>query len=92
MALLAASLLGLALTACSQGTPPAQLAFEPTRAAEHQATDLQLALAVAKERCTSEARKKGISSVTRILGMQDRTFEADYVACMEAKGFAAAQN
>ena len=73
------------LGACSRGSAP-DVAFLPTRAVE--ATDTNAAFEEAKEVCLEEARRKGISSVTRILLLRGKTSESDYVECMQRKGFA----
>jgi hypothetical protein len=38
-----------------------------------------------------EARRKGISSVTRLLLLRGKISESDYVECMVKKGFAEAE-
>ena len=91
VALLAGCLLGLPLSACSRGSVP-DVAFIPTRTVEHESTDTKAAFEGAKVVCLEEARRKGISSVTRLLLLRGKTSKSDYVECMEAKGFAAVDN
>ena len=38
--------------------------------------------------CLEQARRKGISSVTRILLLKGKVSKSEYVDCMEARGFA----
>lgn len=85
VALLAAGFLALPLGACSRGTAP-DVAFVPTRALQVENTDL--AFESAKKTCLNVARRKGFSSVTRILLFRGKTSESDYVECMESRGFA----
>lgn len=73
------------LGACSRGSAP-DVAFLPTRAVE-AASGSDAAFEEAKEVCLEEARRKGISSVTRILLFRGKTSKSDYVECMERKGF-----
>jgi hypothetical protein len=91
VALFAAGLMSLALAACSRGSAP-DVAFVPTRAVEHinpkAAVDPKVAFEAAKTVCLEEARRKGISSVTRLLLLRGKTSESDYIECMERKGFA----
>jgi len=90
VALFAAGLMGLALSACSRGSAP-DVAFVPTRAVEHanpEVTDTKVAFEAAKTVCLEEARRKGISSVTRLLLLRGKTSKSDYIECMERKGFA----
>jgi hypothetical protein len=54
---------------------------------EHTSTDPKAAFESAKIVCLEEARRKGISSVTRLLLLRGKTSKSDYVECMEAKGF-----
>jgi len=83
--LLAMPLLAGSLGACSRGSAP-DVAFLPTRAVE--AADTDAAFESAKTECLEEARRKGISSVTRILLFRGKTSKSDYVDCMQRKGFA----
>jgi hypothetical protein len=93
MALFAAGLLGSGLVACSRGDSAPDVAFEPTRAVQQDTTvDTKTTFEAAKTVCLEEARRKGISSVTRILLFRGRTSESDYVECMERKGFAAVKS
>ena len=85
VALLAAGLFGASLAACSRGGAP-DVAFLPTRAVEQP--DPKAAFEAAKVVCLEEARRKGISSVTRLLLLRGKTSKSDYVECMERKGFA----
>lgn len=81
-------LLAGSLGACSRGSAP-DVAFTPTRAVESTGADA--AFEAAKTVCLEEARRKGISSVTRILLFRGKTSKSDYVDCMERKGFAEAE-
>jgi len=87
VALFAAGLMGLALSACSRGSAP-DVAFVPTRAVEQAVSDSKVAFDAAKTVCLEEARRKGISSVTRLLLLRGKTSKSDYIECMERKGFA----
>jgi hypothetical protein len=84
--LLAVGLSGMVLLACSRTPEPPDVGFLPTRAVE--AEDTQAAFEGAKVLCLEEARRKGISSVTRLLLLRGKISESDYVECMERKGFA----
>ena len=88
-ALLAAGLLAMPLAACSRSNPAPDVGFIPTRAVE--AADTKAAFEGAKVECLEEARRKGISSVTRLLLLRGKISESDYVECMERKGFAEAE-
>ena len=88
-ALLAAGLLAVPLAACSRSGPAPDVGFIPTRAVE--ATDPKAAFEGAKVVCLEEARRKGISSVTRLLLLRGKISESDYIECMESKGFAEAE-
>ena len=85
-ALVVAAVSGMALGACSRRGPAPDVSFLPTAAVE--AEDKKAAFEAAKAVCLEQARRKGISSVTRILLFQGKISESDYVDCMEAKGFA----
>ncbi len=61
--------------------------FLPTRAVA-ETSDPKAAFEAAKEVCVEEARRKGISSVTRILLLRGKTSKSDYIECMEKKGYA----
>lgn len=89
MALLAAGLLGLPLAACSRAKAP-DVGFTPTKAVK-ETSDPQVAFDAAKEACVEEARRKGISSVTRILLLRGKVSKSDYIDCMEAKGYDTAE-
>lgn len=84
--LLAAGLLCMVLLGCSRTPEPPDVSLFPTRALE--AEDTQAAFEGAKVLCLEEARRKGISSVTRLLLLRGKISESDYVECMERKGFA----
>ena len=86
-ALLAACLLGLVLSACSGPPKAPDVGFLPTRAVA-ETTDPKTAFEDAKVVCLEEARRKGISSVTRILLFRGKISKSDYVECMEKKGYA----
>ena len=88
MALLAAGLLGSAVGACSRPPEAPDVAFIPTRAVDQATIDAKPAFEAAKVVCLEEARRKGISSVTRLLLFRGKISKSDYVDCMEAKGFA----
>jgi hypothetical protein len=85
-ALLAAGLMAVPLAACSRGNPAPDVGFLPTRAVD--AADPKAAFEGAKVVCLEEARRKGISSVTRLLLFRGKISKSDYVECMEKKGFA----
>lgn len=89
VALLAAGLLGLVLCACSRTPKAPDVGFLPTRAVAQATEDSRAAFEAAKVVCLEEARRKGISSVTRLLLLRGKISESDYVECMEQKGFAA---
>jgi hypothetical protein len=89
-ALLAAGLMAVALAACSRPPSPPDVGFVPTRAV--QVPDTKAAFEAAKVVCLEEARRKGISSVTRLLLLRGKISESDYIECMERKGFAEAGN
>jgi len=86
VALFAAGLLGLGLGACSKAEAP-DVAFLPTRAVTEATENSREAFEAAKTVCVEEARRKGISSVTRLLLLRGKTSKSDYVECMERKGF-----
>lgn len=86
MALFAAGLAAVPLAACSRAAKAPDVGFLPTRAVE--AENAKAAFEGAKVVCLEEARRKGISSVTRLLLLRGKISESDYVECMEAKGFA----
>ncbi|ODR99663.1 hypothetical protein AUC69_08570 [Methyloceanibacter superfactus] len=87
-ALLAAGLLGVPLQACSRSEPPPEVDFTATRAVA-ETPDPKAKLEADQVACTDEARRKGISSVTRILLLRGKISKSDYVACMERKGYVA---
>ena len=89
MALFAAGLFASALGACSRKSDAPDVSFLPTRAVAQATEDSKDTFDAAKAVCLEEARRKGISSVTRILLFRGKTSKSDYVDCMEAKGFAA---
>lgn len=86
VALLVAAVVAAPLGACSRRDPAPDVSFLPTAAVK--AEDKKAAFESAKESCLERARRKGISSVTRILLFKGKISESDYVECMEAKGFA----
>ena len=86
VALLVAGLLAAPLGACSRRGSAPDVSFLPTAAVETE--DKKAAFEAAKAVCLEEARRKGISSITRILLFRGKISESDYVDCMEAKGFA----
>lgn len=86
LALIAVGLLGFGLAACSQQSSAPDVTFLPTRAVEEAEGG---AFEAAKTVCLEEARRKGISSVTRILLFRGKTSKSDYIECMDRKGFAA---
>ena len=90
MALFAAGLLAVPLAACSRGATAPDVGFLPTRAV--MADDTKAAFESAKVLCLEEARRKGISSVTRLLLLRGKISESDYIECMESKGFAEVEN
>jgi len=83
--LLATCLLGLPLSACSRSKAP-DVDFTPTRAVE-ETPDPKAKLKEDEEACTDDARRKGISSVTRILLLRGKISKSDYVSCMKARGY-----
>lgn len=86
MTLAAACLLGLPLASCSRSiAPPVEFAATPVVMSDAEA--LQAKLKASQEACTDEARRKGISSVTRILLLRGKISKSDYVACMKKRGF-----
>ena len=87
MALVAAGLLAVLLSACSRPKPP-DVGFLPTKAVAETA-DAKAAFEAAKAVCLEVARRKGIASVTRILLLRGKVSKSDYVECMENKGFSA---
>jgi hypothetical protein len=92
VALFAAGLLAAGLAACSRRESAPDVAFEPTRAVPEAIANSGSAFEAAKLVCLEEARRKGISSVTRILLFQGKTSKSDYIECMERKGFAAVKS
>ena len=86
VALLLAAVVAVPLGACSRRGPAPDVSFLPTAAVE--AEDKQAAFEAAKVVCLEQARRKGISSVTRILLLKGKVSESEYVNCMEARGFA----
>ena len=89
-ALLAAALVAMPLAACSRPPSAPDVGFIPTRAV--QAPDPKAAFEAAKVVCLDDARRKGISSVTRLLLLRGKISKSDYVECMERKGFAEVDN
>ena len=86
VALLLAAVVAAPLGACSRrGTAP-DVSYLPTATVE--AEDKKAAFEAAKAVCLEQARRKGISSVTRILLLKGKVSESEYVDCMEARGFA----
>lgn len=83
VALLVAAVVAAPLGACSRRDPAPDVSFLPTAAVK--AEDKKAAFESAKESCLERARRKGISSVTRILLFKGKISESDYVECMEAK-------
>ena len=83
--LLAACLLGLPLSACSRSEAP-DVDFTATKALK-ETPDPKATLAADEAACTNEARRKGISSVTRILLLRGKISKTDYVACMKKRGY-----
>ena len=86
VALLLAAVVAAPLGACSRRGPGPDVSFLPTAAVE--AEDKKAAFEAAKVVCLEQARRKGISSVTRILLLKGKVSESEYVDCMEARGFA----
>ncbi|ODR98410.1 hypothetical protein AUC68_08180 [Methyloceanibacter methanicus] len=78
-----AAVVAAPLGACSRRDPAPDVSFLPTAAVK--AEDKKAAFESAKESCLERARRKGISSVTRILLFKGKISESDYVECMEAK-------
>jgi hypothetical protein len=87
VALLAAGLLGLPLSACSRPPKAPDVGFLPTRAVP-ETPDPKATFEEAKTLCLEDARRKGISSVTRLLLLRGKISKSDYVECMENKGYA----
>lgn len=83
--LLATCLLGLPLASCTRSLPP-EVDFTAPTAAE-ETPDPKAKLMADEEECTDEARRKGISSVTRILLLRGKISKSDYVACMKRRGY-----
>jgi len=86
VALLLAAVVAAPLGACSRRGPAPDVSFLPTAAVE--AEDKMATFEAAKVVCLEQARRKGISSVTRILLLKGKVSESEYVDCMEARGFA----
>ena len=86
VALLLAAVVAAPLGACSRRGPAPDVSFLPTAAVEVE--DKMAAFEAAKVVCLEQARRKGISSVTRILLLKGKVSESEYVDCMEARGFA----
>lgn len=86
VALLLAAVVAAPLGACSRRGPAPDVSFLPTAAVETE--DKKAAFEAAKVVCLEQARRKGISSVTRILLLKGKVSESEYVDCMEARGFA----
>lgn len=86
MALLAAGVLAVALSGCSRPPKAPDVGFLPTRSVSETA-DPKAAFESAKTVCLEEARRKGISSVTRLLLLRGKISKSDYIDCMEQKGF-----
>jgi hypothetical protein len=87
MALLAAGVVAVALSGCSRPPKAPDVGFLPTRSVS-ETTDPKAAFESAKTFCLEEARRKGISSVTRLLLLRGKISKSDYIDCMERKGFA----
>jgi len=88
VALLAAGLLAVALSGCSRPPKAPDVGFLPTRAMAESANP-KAAFEASKVVCLEEARRKGISSVTRLLLLRGKISKSDYVDCMERRGFSA---
>jgi hypothetical protein len=88
---LAVCLLGAALQACNRPPKPPDVGFLPTRAVP-ETDDPKVAFEDAKVACLEEARRKGISSVTRLLVFKGKISKSDYVECMEQKGYQLVDN
>jgi len=88
VALLAAGLLAVALSGCSRPPKAPDVGFLPTRAMAESANP-KAAFEASKVVCLEEARRKGISSVTRLLLLRGKISKSDYVDCMEKRGFSA---
>ena len=84
-----ACLLAMVLLGCSRSELP-PFTFTATKAVK-ESSDPQAALDAARVACQTEARKKGIASVTAILLRRPKTAESDYVACMKERGYEVAQ-
>lgn len=80
-----ACLLGLPLAGCSRSKPP-QVEFTATPEM-NEAQAAQANLEASQEACTDEARRKGISSITRILLLRGKISKSDYIACMKRRGY-----
>ncbi len=80
-----ACLLGLPLVGCTRSLPP-EVNFTATRAVK-ETPDPKAKLKEDEAECTDEARRKGISSVTRILLLRGKISKSDYIACMEKRGY-----
>lgn len=80
-AVLAGLVVALPLMACSKSElPPVEVT--PTRAVDPQST-----MQRDKAACEEEARRKGISSVTRLLLLRGKISKSDFADCMRDRGY-----
>ncbi|MGH6867068.1 MAG: hypothetical protein ACREDO_13115 [Methyloceanibacter sp.] len=87
--LLAACLLGVALSGCSRKAEPPPGDFTLIDKSAKKPPDLQATgLELAKQACAEEAKKRGVKSVLAIFrGFGRGTSEEDYVDCMKERGY-----
>ena len=85
-AVVAVSVLGFMLSACSLAGPSPRTFTTP--AEEKPAKPDATAIEQASQACKSELRQKGIKSVLAILSsMRPGAVDEDYVKCMRNKGY-----
>jgi hypothetical protein len=87
LAIVAASALGLLLSACSLAGPSPRTFT--TAAEEKPVKPNATAIEQASQACKSELRQKGTKSVLAILSsMRPGAVDENYVKCMKTKGYA----
>ena len=89
LAVLALGLLGLELSACSHAEP-APKDFVLVQQRQAKAEENGNTLEAAELACKAETERKGIASVVGIFSRLRRgSADADYIACMKARGYEA---
>jgi hypothetical protein len=87
LAVLAACLLGLQLSACSL-PEPAPKDFTLANERQAKAEEAGNTLAAAERFCREETKRKGFSSVIGIFSrFRKGSADEDYVACMQQRGY-----